>query len=98
VTWALPMPPALVEQLGARGTVVIGEPGDPTREDVRPAEYALSDSALYPGRSACTVLVDLDDAERARIAAGGRLLLTLDGGELPWSIDVAPEQFDRPWT
>lgn len=87
MTWALPMPAELAAELGALRRVVIGE-SDPTRDDVRPAEYAVTSSELYPGRAAFSVLVELDDAERQRIAAGARLLLRLDGGELPWSIDV----------
>lgn len=88
MTWAVPMPADVAAALGAERTVVIGEPGDPTRTDVRPAEYALTPSELYPGRLVFSVVVELDDAERAAIAAGGRLLLRLDGAEVPWSIDV----------
>lgn len=88
MTWAVPIPEALARALGGR-RIVIGE-ADPTRDDVRPCEYVVTDSALYPGRPAVTALVDLDADERAAVAAGARLLLTLDGGELPWSIDVHP--------
>lgn len=72
---------------GAR-RVVIGEPGDVTRDDVRPCEYVVHDSELYPGRHTFTALVELDAIDRAKIAAGARLALTLDGAEVPWSITV----------
>lgn len=72
--------------------MVIGEPGDPTRDDVRPCEYIVTPSLIYPGRPAFTALIELDDDDRAAIAAGGRLSLTLDGGELPWAIAVEPVQ------
>lgn len=85
---AIPIPDGVAESVG--GTrVVIGEPGDPTRDDIRPCEYIVLPSALYPGRPTITALVDLDDDERAAIAAGAKLWLTLDGGELPWSLAVA---------
>lgn len=70
--------------------LVIGEPGDPTRDDVRPCEYVVTASALYPGRPCVHALVELDDADRAAIAAGARIWLTLDGGELPWDLQVQP--------
>lgn len=71
--------------------IVIGEPGDPTRDDVRPCEYILTASTLYPGRPCFTALVELDDADRAALADGAHLALTLDGGELPWTLAVEPE-------
>jgi hypothetical protein len=37
-----------------------------------------------------TTRVLLDDADRAAIAAGGEIELTLFGGEVPWSIGVTP--------
>ncbi len=66
--------------------VVIGEPGDPTREDVRPCEYVVTASELYPGRPRVLALVELDDSDRERIARGGHIWLTLDGGEVAWSL------------
>lgn len=84
---AVPFPDDLLE--GAR-RVVIGEPGDPTRDDVRPCEYAVTPSELYQGRPRVWVVVDMTDEERAALAAGGRVLLSMDGGELPWSLDVLP--------
>lgn len=84
---AVPIPDGVAEAMG--GTcVVIGEPGDPTRTDVRPCEYVVTASALYPGRPCVHALLELDPADRDALAAGGRLLLTLDGGELPWSLEV----------
>lgn len=41
-------------------------------------------------RPCVTALIELDDDDRAAIAAGARLSLTLDGGELPWSLAVEP--------
>jgi hypothetical protein len=83
----IPIPDGWAEANGGR-RVVIGEPGDPTRTDVRPCEYVLRTSVLYPGRPCLSALVELDDVDRRRIADGARLWLTLDGGELPWAIDV----------
>lgn len=68
--------------------IVLGEPGDPTRTDVRPCEYVVLPSELYPGRSTYTALIELDDEDRQAIASGAQLALTLDGGELPWSLEV----------
>lgn len=82
----IPIPDGLAESIGGR-RVVIGEP-DPTRDDVRPCEYIVTASDLYPGRPAVTALIELDDDDRAELAAGGRLALTMDGGELPWQISV----------
>ena len=85
---AVPIPDGLAEKMGGQ-RLVIGEPGDPTRTDVRPCEYVVTPSSLYPGRPVCMALIELDDDERAAIAGGARLWLSLDGGELPWSLDVA---------
>ena len=85
----LPIPDGWAEANG--GTrAVIGEPGDPPRTDVRPAEYIVTRSELYPGRACFTALVALDDDDRAALAAGHVLVLTLDGGEVPWSIGTHP--------
>jgi hypothetical protein len=84
----VPIPDGVAEAMGGR-RVVIGEPGDPTRTDVRPCEYVFTESTLYPGRPAVSALIVLDDADREAIAAGAGLWLTLDGGELPWSLRVA---------
>ena len=75
----------MAEAAGGR-RIVIGEPGDPTRDDVRPCEYVMTRSWLYPGRPCVTALIELDDADRDAIADGARLSLTLDGGEISWSI------------
>lgn len=85
----VPIPDGVAEAMGGQ-RVVIGEPGDPTREDVRPCEYVFTPSDLYPGRPCVTALIELDDADREAIANGARLSLTLDGGELPWSLAVEP--------
>jgi len=98
---AVPIPQALAQALGGE-RVVIGE-SDPTRDDVRPCEYVVGRSTLYPGRPTVTALIEIEDDERQAIAEGGRLLLTLDGGGLPWSIDVlqnalvaAPDDHETP--
>lgn len=83
----IPIPDGLAEDMGGYRTV-IGEP-DPTRDDVRPCEYVVTASAIYPGRPCVSALVELDDADRAAIAAGAKLWMHMDGGELPWSIEVA---------
>lgn len=85
----VPIPDGVAEANGGV-RAVIGEPGDPTRDDVRPCEYVVTASTLYPGRSAFTALIELDDSDRAAIADGAWLALTLDGGELPWSLAVVP--------
>lgn len=82
----LPIPDMLVATGLER--VVIGE-ADPTRDDVRPCEYLVSASSMFPGRPCFYALVTLDEGERAAIAAGADIWLTLDGAEVPWSIDVA---------
>lgn len=84
----IPIPDAVALTRGG-SRQVIGEPGDPTRDDVRPCEYLVTQSALYPDRPAVSALVELDDDDRAAIAAGARLWLTMDGGELPWSLEIA---------
>lgn len=76
---------------------VIGEPGDPTG-DVRPCEYLVTASELYPGRPTFSVLVELDDADREAAAAGRRLWLTLDGAEVPWALTFEPEPNAEPAT
>lgn len=85
----IPIPDGMAEAMGGR-RVVIGEPGDPTRTDVRPCEYVVTESELYPGRPVVSALIELDDTDRDAIAAGARLWLRLDGGELPWALEVAP--------
>lgn len=82
----VPIPDGVAEALGGK-RIVIGE-ADPTRDDVRPCEYVLLPSDLYPGRPAVLALVDMDAHERQRIAEGARIWLRLDGGELPWSLMV----------
>jgi len=86
MAYALPIPDEWVIH-GAR-RIVIGEPGDPTRTDVRPCEYLVTGSALYPGRPAVTARVGLSVNEREAVALGADLILTLDAGEVPWSIGV----------
>ena len=82
----VPIPDEAVDLLGGHRRVVIGEPGDPTRDDVRPCEYAVGASELYPGRPTFTALIVLDDEDRAAFAAGAALVLTLDGAEVPWNV------------
>lgn len=87
---AVPIPDGMAESMGG-SRIVIGEPGDPTRDDVRPCEYVVTASTLYPGRPCVHALVELEDDERTALAAGARILLTLDGAEVPWSLALAPE-------
>lgn len=51
-----------------------------------PAEYVVTRSTLYPGRLEYHALIELDDEDRAAIAAGAHLTLSLDGAEVPWSL------------
>jgi hypothetical protein len=88
----VPIPPELVN---GRPTIVLGE-ADPTRDDVRPCEYLVTTSTVYgAGWPAYTAVLVLDDNDRAAIAAGARLTLTLDGGEVPWSINLLPVGADE---
>ncbi len=66
---------------------IIG-PSDPTRDDLRPCEYAVRSSREYPGRPRVLARIELDDADRDLIAAGAVLWLELDGGELPWQLHI----------
>jgi hypothetical protein len=83
----VPIPDGVAEQMAGR-RIVIGD-SDPTRDDMRPCEYVLTPSTIYPGRPCVHALVALDDADREAIAAGARLWLSLDGGEWPWTLQVA---------
>lgn len=95
----VPMPPILARALGAERTVIIGEPGmNPADEGApQPAEYAVTPSTLYPGRSTFHVLLALSKAEREAIEAGDgvTVLLTLDGAEVPWQVSVLTEINDN---
>lgn len=83
----VPIPDGLAEAAGGE-RLVIGE-DDPTRDDVRPAEYVVTPSRLFPGRPCFTALVVLEAEDLEAIAAGAtHLSITLDGGEVPWSIAV----------
>ncbi len=82
----LPIPDGVAESMGGQ-RMVIGE-GDPTRDDVRPCEYVVAASLLYPGRPIVCALVEVSEEEREWIAGGANLWLILDGGELPWSLRV----------
>lgn len=66
---------------------IIG-PSDPTRDDLRPCEYAVRLSREFPGRARLFARIELDDIDRENIAAGAVLWLELDGGELPWQLHV----------
>ena len=85
----IPIPiPAHIE--GRR--VVIGEPGMNPADDnaPRPAEYIVGESTLYPGAPTFSALLVLDDHEAQRIVEGQRhVWLTLDGAEVPWTVEVA---------
>lgn len=83
----IPIPDGVAEAMGGR-RAVIGEPGDPTRTDVRPCEYVVIPSTIYPGRPAFVALVAPSDEDRRRIAEGANVWLVLDGAEVPWSITV----------
>lgn len=84
----VPIPDELLAAHPGARRAVIGEPGDVTRDDVRPCEYLVTASALYERAPCFTALIELDDDDRASIAAGARLSLTLDGAEVPWTIAV----------
>lgn len=81
----VPIPDGVAERMGGR-RVVVGEPGDPTRTDLRPCEYVVTPSALYPGRPCVSALVTLEPGDLEALTATGQLWLTLDGAEVPWSL------------
>lgn len=68
---------------------IIG-PADPTRDDLRPCEYAVVPSREFPGQPKVLVRIELDDTDRAVLAAGCVLWLEMDGGELPWQLHITP--------
>jgi len=68
----VPIPDGLAESMNGH-RVVIGEPGDPTRDDVRPCEYVVTPSDIYSGRPCVHALIELDDDDRADLAPGCRL-------------------------
>lgn len=74
---------------------IIG-PADPTRDDLRACEYALRPSIEFPGRARVLVRVELDDVDRAAVAAGAVLWLELDGGELPWRLHLTDPAAEVP--
>ncbi len=74
---------------------IIG-PSDPTRDDLRPCEYAVAPSREYPGRPRVLVRIELDDDDRALIAAGAVLWLEMDGGELPWQLALTDPAAEVP--
>jgi hypothetical protein len=80
----LPIPDGVAEAMG--GHRVVFEEADPTRNDVRPCEYVVAPSELYPGRPVVSALIEVGDEDRAAIAEGARLWLHLQGDELPWSL------------
>jgi hypothetical protein len=83
----IPIPVGVPEQLGGiRAVLGVEESlrGDP----LDACEYVVRPSQLYPGRPCLSALVELDDQDRDRIARGGLIWLTLDGGEWPWRLDV----------
>lgn len=89
----IPIPDAVLAEFqnatnGDAYRAVLGE-ADPTRLDVRPAEYIVHPSRLFPGRSCYTALVRLSDEDRQAIVDGADIVvLTLDGAEVPWSLAV----------
>lgn len=74
---------------------IIG-PADPTRDDIRPCEYAVVASREYPGRPMVLARIALDADDRRLIAAGAVLWLELDGGELPWQLHITLPDAEVP--
>lgn len=74
---------------------IIG-PSDPTRDDLRPCEYAVVSSQEFPGRPKVLVRIELDDTDRDLIAAGAVLWLEMDGGELPWQLFITDHRAEVP--
>ncbi len=88
----IPIPDGVAEASGGRRVVIGGS--DPTDPQFTPCEYVVRPSEAYPGRPMFTALVELDDEDRTRIAQGAPIWLTLDGMEVPWSIDVDEGQHE----
>lgn len=83
----IPIPDIVLQANGGRRHV-IGE-ADPTRDDVRPVEYLVTPSSLYPGRHCFTTIVVLEEADLEAIRRGAtHLALTLDGAEVPWAVEI----------
>lgn len=78
------------------GRRVILGPADPTRDDLRPCEYAVRPSLEYPGRPRVLARVELDEEDRRLVAAGAVLWLELDGGELPWCLRLTDPEAGVP--
>lgn len=86
------IPEHVADAMGGQLVTIGGQPG----EDVTPCDYVVTASTLYPGRPAVHALVELNDDDRAKIAAGHGLWLTMDGGELPWSITLTGTPIPPP--
>ena len=78
---------------GARA--IIG-PSDPTRDDLRPCEYAVRASREFPHQPRVLARIELDDTDRDLIADGAVLWLELDGGELPWQLHITDPRAEVP--
>ncbi len=63
--------------------------------DSEPAEYVIEPDTDYGLK--VTTLVQLEPIEIEQIAENGYLILTMWGGELPWSIRPAPNP-ESEWT
>lgn len=74
---------------------VIG-PSDPTRDDLRPCEYALVRSKEFPGRPRVLAHIEQDESDRELLASGAVLWLELDGGELPWQLHITDPSAEVP--
>ena len=89
----IPIPEGVAEQVGGK-RVVLGVEESFNGAPIDACEYVVRPSALYPGRPCMSALLELDDDDRAKIAAGAMIWLTFDGGELPWRLDVT----DPTWS
>lgn len=85
----IPIPEGVLEQVQTQipeaRVVTIGDP----MRDMHAVEYVAMPSLNYQGRPYVQAVIELDDDDRAAIAAGGHIILGIDGGELPWSLHVA---------
>lgn len=83
---AIPIPDGMAEDLGGH-RVVFGleelEAGVP----VNPIEAVVAPSNLYPGVERVHSLIELDDTDRAALASGARLLLTIHRG-MAWQLNI----------
>lgn len=72
-----------------RPGTVVGRIGG--EDSTIPAWYRIWN---HEGALAFTTVVELDDNDRAAIATGANLMLTMFGAEVAWSVGTTPEGWE----